>query len=240
MDERSRHRMFEDQFLQALRARALVLTRGKLPADDVEVEATPEGFDALRAELARMEVYDRDVIDSLPGAHSVQLRFTRRALGGLLRSTVSRLRARVLVPVAELVNEQTPGPIGREQVLDALAQYQVLPKNQRPTGVVLASATGFSEEARRLVESVNGPTLVLMGGRADGGWDVSMPERLKKTPWARLFELETQDDRLKRLMYHLDQSKSLIDSRGVSIAELSEKLGIPAVATEALVRRACR
>ena len=240
MDERSRYRLFEDQFLQQLRARALALTRGKLPADDVEVEPTPEAFESVRAELGRLEVYDRGALDSMPGTTSVQMRFTRRVLGGLLRSTVSRLRARVLVPIAQLVNNETPGPIGREQVLDALAQYQVLPKNQRPTGVVLASATGFTEEARSLVESTNGPTLVLMGGRVDGGWDAALPQRLKKTPWAKLFELESQDDRLKRLMYHLNQDKSLIDSRGVTVAELSEKLGVPSVATEALVRRACR
>jgi hypothetical protein len=81
--------------------------------------------------------------------------------------------------------------------------------------------------------------VILMGGRADGGWDVTMPESVERSPWSKLFELESQDDLLNRMMHHLDQSE-LVDSRGISVAELSAKLGVDKARTEALVRRACR
>jgi len=109
-----------------------------------------------------------------------------------------------------------------------------------PTGVILASATGFTAEARTLAEGGGRPTLILMGGREDGGWDVTMPPPVRKSPWARLFELESQDERLRRLLYHLDQNANLVDSRGISMSALADKLGLSSAETELLVRQACR
>lgn len=240
MDERSRYREFEDQFLNQLTVRALALTRGKLPADDVVVESTPEGVDAVRAELSRLEVYDRGAIDEMPGSQSLQLRFTQKILGGLMNTTRVRLRARALSDVEALVKGEPQGPIGREQVRDALAHYELLPKNKKPSAVVLASATGFTSDAKALVNTAGEPSLILLDGREDGGWDLTSSERTRKGPWAKLFELESRDDRLKRLRYHLEQNAALLDSRGITVAELSEKLGLPRAQTELLVRRACR
>lgn len=240
MDEIDRQRQFEDQFLGQIRARATALIRGGLPADRVEFEPMPDGVDGVRATLTRLEVFDRDLLHRMPGTAALQLRFRRSALAGLIRPTVSRLRAQVLAPIRALAKGETPGPIDRDQVLDALARYDVLPKNQRPTGVVYASPTGFTEGAKALIKSYGPPTLILMGGREDGGWDTVMPPAVAKTNWAKLFELETQDDLLKRLTYHLDQSADLLDSRGLAIDELSEKLGVDRAKTEALIRRAVR
>lgn len=240
MDERSRHRQFEDRFIGQLRARALGLVPGQLPADEVAVQPTPDGIDAVRAALRRLEVYEREAVEKLPGTRSVQLVFYRKRLAGLLRRPVARVRVRVLAPVEALLRNEAPGPVGREQVLDALAAYEVLPARHRPSGVVLASATGFTPEAESLVERSGGPTLVLLGGRADGGWDVTLPAAVQKSAWARLFELESQDERLRRLFHHLEQQATLVDSRGVPLAELAERLGLSYKQTEALVRRACR
>jgi len=240
MDERSRHRHFEDEFLNQLRTRAMALSAGRFPADEVKVEPTPDGIDAARDELRRLEVFDRGAIDKLAGTRSYELRFLKKALGGLLRTTVSKIRVRVLAPVRELLSGEPAGPAGREEVLDALARYQILPRRAQPTGVVLASATGFSDEAKALVQAMGPPTLVLMGGRADGGWDVTLPEKVRKSPWAKLFDLETTDERVRRLLYHLNENASLVDSRGISVAALADKLGLATAQAETLVRQACR
>jgi len=218
----------------------MALVGGKLPADEVVCETTPEGIEAIRAELGRLEVYDRDAIDKLAGARSQQLLFRKRLLGGLLHNTISRVRVRLLAPVEALLKNEAPGPAGREQVLDALAHYELLPGRLKPSGVILASATGFTAEARALVEAGGPPTLILMGGREDGGWDVTMPPAVRKSPWARLVELESQDERVQRLLRHLEQNASLVDSRGMSLDELAEKLGLSALETQGLVRQACR
>lgn len=239
MDERARHAQFEDQFLSQLKARALALIRGTLPADSVHFEPTPEGADDLRARLARMQVYDRDLLHSLPGGRSTQLRFTRALVAGLFPRTISRVRVRVLAPTDALVRGEPGGPIGREEVLDALARYELLPARERPSAVVLGSATGFTPEARALVGRA-GPTLVLMGGRPDGGWDVEMPPGLQRTPWAKLFALESQDALLNRLMYHLGQEATVLDSRGLSIREIAQRLGVPESQADLVIRRACR
>jgi hypothetical protein len=240
MDERSRHRQFEDRFLNQLRARAFALVPGKLPADEVSFESTPEGIEAVRGVLGRLEVYERDAVEKLAGTRSQQMVFRKRLLGGLLHKVISRVRVRVLAPVEPLLKNEAAGPVSREAVLDALAHYEILPSKYRPSGVVFASATGFTAEAKSLVEATGKPTLILMGGREDGGWDVTMPPAVQKTAWARLFELESQDERVQRLLHHLSQNASLVDSRGISISELAGKLGLSAVETEALVRQACR
>jgi hypothetical protein len=178
-------------------------------------------------------------LEQLPGTQAARLHFRRRVLGPFSK-TVSRLRAQVLAPIESLVEGQAPDPVGREAVLDALARYDLLPRRERPSAVVFASATGFSQEAKSLVHGSGSPTLILMGGREDGGWDVEMPQTVQRSPWAKLFELESQDERLKRLLYHLDKNAALLDSRGISIRELAEHAGLPEAQTEALVRQACR
>ncbi len=240
MDELEAQRQFEDQFVAQLRGRATVLARGALPADRVDVEPVSDGVDGARATLTRLEVFDRELLYRLPGTKAVQLRFTRRALGGLLRNTVARVRAQVLAPVEDLVAGRAAQPVSRDQVLDALARYELMPRAQRPTGAVFASATGFSPAARALVRTHGPPTVILLGRRADGGWDVDMPDALARTPWARLFELETTDELAERLLRHIEQSADLMDSRGLSMEELAQRLGVERGKVESLVRRAAR
>ena len=239
MEERSRYRQFEDQFHRLLRQRAELLVRGGFPADRVVFEEMPDGADGVRAILGRLRVYDRDALNTLPGTRAMQLRFHKRILGPV-RRTLAVARAQMLAPVEALVRGQTPGPVGREDVLDALARYQQLPRALRPSGAIFASATGFTADARALVNSSGVPSLVLLGGRADGGWDIDMPPAVAKTPWAKLFELESQDERLKRVMYHLERNANLLDSRGIPVAALAEQVGLPREQTAALVRKATR
>ena len=81
---------------------------------------------------------------------------------------------------------------------------------------------------------------MLLGGRPDGGWDADLPENLRRQNWAKLFELESQDERLKRLLSHLEKNASLLDSRGVSLPELAGWVGVSEEEARALVQQACR
>lgn len=240
VEEASRYRQFEDQFLSQLRGKALALARGKLPADTIVISPTPEGMDSLRQELLQRQVYDRDALEQLPGGGCVEMRFIKQKLGGLFDHTVARVRVRVLTDLDALLDGGAAKPVGREQVLDALAHYDVLPRKDRPTAVVFASPSGFTSEARALVGRENPYSLVLMGGRVDGGWDAELPLAVKKSAWAKLFELETQDERLKRLLYHLRDNATLVESRGMPVAELAQKAGLTTVETEARLRQAAR
>ncbi|NLG42805.1 MAG: hypothetical protein GX547_06140 [Phycisphaerae bacterium] len=239
MDERSRQRQFEDSFFRQLRARATKLIHGPLPADRVVVESMPDGRDAVRAALNRLEIFDLDLLNELPGTRAVSLEFGRQLIWPL-SYTVARVRAQVLTPTAALVSGETPRPIGRDQVQYALDRYELLPTNQRPTAVILASATGFTPEARAMVTDSDLPKLVLVGGREDGGWDVEMSDSVRYSPWAQLVEFETQDDQVRRLLYHLDKEAAALESRGLALSKLSDKLGLPQEQTEAAVRQACR
>ncbi len=244
MDELARQRQFEEQFLGQLRARTLAVVGGKFPADVVEFDESPaEGRDALRDELSRLERVDRATLyERLPGKRTLNLRFKRKMLGGLLLRTLGNARARVLAPVEALVSQRPAEPVTAAAVQLALDRYALLGQRHRPQIVVLASASGFSAEARAMAAAsgVGPPALVLMGSRADGGWDVDMPPTMRAQPWARLFEFETQGDRLRRLLAHLDESAAELDSRGVPLPALAQRLGISTDEADALVRQACR
>jgi preprotein translocase subunit SecD len=71
MDERSQHRQFEDQFHRQLRARAQAVVHRELPADGFNVEALPDGVDAVRATLTRLGEYERGLLEQLPGTQAV-------------------------------------------------------------------------------------------------------------------------------------------------------------------------
>lgn len=240
MDEIARQRQFEEQFLNQLRARAEALTKGTLPADRLRIDPMPDGIEGVKATLRRLEVYDSGRLHSMPGTRAMQMVFQKSLLGGLYKPVLSRVRVRVLAPIEALVKNTAVGAVDREQVLDALAQFDILPRAQRPTAVVLASPTGFTASARAMVHTMGPPTLILLGGRSDGGWEVDIPQRVANTPWRKLFELETQDGLLNRLMHHLESNADLVDSRGMSMEELAARLGIEKAQVEALVRRAVR
>ena len=239
MDERSRHRQFEDRFLRQLQTRGEALLHWSLPADNVKRTETGEGAEAVRAVFTRLGKSDHGLLDELPGRRTLQLRFMRRVFGPL-RRTVLRVRGRVLAPIEDLLEGDAPGPMGRDDVETAQGRYLLMPERERPDVVVFASATGFSPEARTLVQMEGGPQLVLLGGREDGGWDVTLPDALRGSRWAALFELESQDERLKRLLQHLDQQAGQLESSGIPMAELAEQLGLTPEQTTALVRQACR
>lgn len=181
MDDRSQARQFEDSFHRQLQEKAKDFVRASAVADKLTVEEVSDGADAVRAVLGRLRVFDRDALNTLPGTRAVAMRFEKRILGPFAK-TMSRVRAQVLAPLEALVRNQPPGPVGRDEILDALARYEQLPRALRPSGVVFASATGFTAEARAMVQRAGLPSLILVGGRADGGWDVDMPEAVKKSP----------------------------------------------------------
>lgn len=239
MEERGRQRQFEDSFHRQLESKARDFVRTGGVADKLTVEEVPDGADAVRAVLGRLRVYDREALNTLPGTRAVAMRFEKRIFGPFTK-TMSRVRAQVLAPMDKLVRGETPGPVGREEILDALARYEQLPRGLRPTGVIFASATGFTAEARLMVQRGGLPSLILVGGRPDGGWDIDLPENVKKSPWARLFEFESHDERLKRLIYHLEKNADTLDARGLSVAELATVLGLPREQTEQLMRKATR
>lgn len=240
MSERVRQQEFESRFFEQLRARSLALTGAGIPAHDVVIEATPEALDALRDDLSRLEVFDRGALDELPGGRSERFTFRKKQLGGLLRSTTAHLRARVLVDVPALTGDRVPERAGREAILDALARYKLLPKKHQPSMVVLASPTGFSAAAEQFAESNGDPPVVLLGGREDGGWDLTLPSKLRNTPWEKLFALESLSQKLGRVQEHLREEAARLDGAGVPLAELADKLGLSVAETERLLRQACR
>lgn len=241
MDEHGRQRQFEDRFLEQFSTRARLLVGARLtPGHEVDIDSTPaEGADAVRAELRRAEVYDPNVLAEMPGKRTLDVRIVERQWGGLWRAALKKLRVRALVPVADVLAEQSAGPATREMVRLALDRYEVMARRDKPDIVVLGSATGFDAEAKALVATPGPPQVVLAGAREDGGWDIVLPDRLRSSPWAKLFELETEYNRRQRLRYHLEQAGVELDSRGVSIPELAEQLGLSKAETERLVRAAC-
>jgi len=239
MDEPRRVCAFEEQFHRQLAAQAHRLIGRVLPASRLTIEPLPDGVEHVRAALERLAKFDRGLLSQLPGTQAVQLRFFRGSFWPLSR-VVARVRAQVLAPVEELINGQPAGPVDREQLLAALARYELLRRRERPTVAIFASPGGFTADARAAAFAHSSPAVILMAPRPDGGWETLVPEPLRRSAWAKLVELETEDDLQRRLHYHLEQNAGRLDSRGIPVSELADLLGLSAGQTEVLVRQACR
>jgi hypothetical protein len=239
MDEPRRLCAFEEQFHRQLQSQAYRLTGKVLPASRLKIEPLPDGVEHVRAALERLGKFDRGLLWQLPGTQAVQLRFFRGPFR-LFSRVVARVRAQVLTPVEQVVRGQPVGPVGREQLLDALARYELLPASERPTIAIFASAGGFTPDARAAALAHFHPAVILMAPRPDGGWETLVPEPLRRSAWARLVEFESEDDLQRRLQYHLEQNAGRLDSRGIPVSELADLLGLSAGQTETLVRQACR
>ena len=240
MVDGQRQRDFEDQFLGQLTARTRALTlRGK-PADAVATATLADGDLTVRETLARLGVYDPQVLDAMPGRRAVQFAFSRPSMLGLSRRTIARLRAQVLAPVEALVKGGTAEPVTRAQVHAALQRYAQLPRDQQPSAVVLGSPVGFAPDAVMLAKTGGSPALILVTGRADGGWEVTLPPSVDGTPWAALFEFETPDARQARLNRYLEQHGTELASTGLSVPDVAQQLGLPLDVADRLVRQACR
>jgi len=101
-----------------------------------------------------------------PGQGSGSARTTARHAGDPASVSAARLRAvlhhgraaaaQTLAPVEELLADKPTGPVGREQVLDCASRAPSCCRNANaPSAVVFASPTGYTPEARSLV---NRPT----------------------------------------------------------------------------------
>jgi hypothetical protein len=241
MDEREQHRSFESRLLQQVEQRVRLFAGKGLPSRGFEIQPMPDGADAVRAMLQRLDVGNpRHWLDTLPGTRAMQISFRRGLVNTLRGLPRVRIRAQVLAPIDALVLGTQAGPVGREAVLDALARYDLLPTRAKPSVVALGSASGFTPAALELVHQPGPPRVVLIGGREDGGYDVHMSPAMSRSVWGSVFELESADERLKRLQYHLDRHTADLESSGVSVAQLSTELGIPAADVEKLVQQACR
>lgn len=241
MDERDSQRAFESRFLQQVEKRVRLMAGKGLPGKGLEVVPMPDGADAVRATLRRLEVPDaRAQMDSLPGTRATQITFRQGLVEAVSGKPKVRVRAQMLAPIEALVLGNQPGPIDRESLLDAMARYDLLAQRAKPTIVALASATGFTESARELVNLPGPPQVVLVGRRDDGGWDIHMAPALRKTVWATVFQFETADERVKRLQYHLERHAHALETSGLSIEELAHELGVSTAEAEKLAQQASR
>lgn len=248
MDERDQQRAFESRFLQQIEKRVRLFAGKGLPGKGLEVVPMPDGADAVRATLRRLEVPNvRSLIDTLPGTRATQITFRQGIVDTLSGKPKVRVRAQMLAPVEALVFEQSrdregavSGPIDREAVLDALARYELLPQRSKPTVVALASATGFTDSAEELVNLPGPPHLVLVGRREDGGWAIELSPALRKTAWAGVFQFETADERVKRLQYHLERNGHALETSGVALDALARELDVTPAEAHKLAQHAAR
>ena len=240
MSSREQMHAFESRLLRDMQQRADALIGRKLPGKGIDVMGVADGSEYVSREMQRMGQRDRDLRDSLPGKRAIQISVRRGLLGTLRGQTRHRIRVRTLAPIEALLTGGQGGPIGAEELRNALAQYDELGSRYRPTIVVVGSPTGFTDAAQLLVQSSGMPQLVLVGGREDGGVDVRMSNALKKSDWAELFDFETDDEQLQRFQYHLDKQIDALETRGLSMPELANLLGLSVDEVRPMIRKACR
>jgi len=110
---------------------------------------------------------------SFPGRGRRSIRFQRRVFGPIYR-TIARLRRAGIGADRGAGGGGAGGAGGARAGAGCAGAVRAIAAAGASDGGGFASATGFTAEAKALVQAGGSPTLVLLGGREDGGWDVEI------------------------------------------------------------------
>src|SRR2546430_11654 len=111
--------------------------------------------------------------------------------------TLGRLRVTAMSPVEALVaGDRSPQPMGRKEVEQVVIK-SCPPAERAPTTIVLCSTSGFSREARELVDRAADCTLVLVEPNDAGGFTVHAPATARELK--ELLNPEDEEEKRDRI-----------------------------------------
>ncbi len=200
-----------------------------------EVRKDDAGVDLKRL-MAELGKTDRELESRMPAGRSLAATvFAKR--WWVFKSVVGRVQVVCLSPTRDLLTGGSIEPASAERVKKELSKIPPAVGNV-PTTVILVSTSGFSIDARELVDRRSDRTLLLAQPNDSGGWTAYGPASLKATVDALNPEAdEAKKTRLAEQIkaFHLD-----LLSGGITAEKIASRTQLPLQWVEAELKNYAR
>lgn len=187
-----------------------------------DVNKSDGGVDLKRL-MTELGKTDRDLQNKMPLGQRLEATLSTKKWW-FFKSTVGRLVVITLSPVRKLLAGERGEPIGADCVKQELSK---LPPslNNVPTTVILVSTSGFTPDARELVDRRSDRTVLLAQPNDAGGWNAYGPSTLKAV--VDQLDPEAGEEKKNRLEEHLRASQLEMMSGGVVADKIAAKTQLP-------------
>lgn len=186
----------------------------------------------LKRIMTELGVPDRELQARMPVGQRLDVEVsTRKWL--LFKAPMARVTVISLVPTHELLTGDVIQPINADRVKRELAK--IPPSlNGVPTTIVLLSTSGFTSDARELVDRRSDRVIFLAQPNDMGGWSTFGPPTLKAT--TDLLDPEAEEEKQARLQEAIRAAHLEMLSGGLSADKIASRTNLPLQWVEAALK----
>lgn len=184
--------------------------------DDHEVE--------LKRLMAEVGVPDRVLQAQMPLGRELTVTLSRPTFL-LFNKTVGRIRVICVSPQRDLLDGKVPNPLSPQDLKTVLSQRLEEQSDAVPATVVVLSTSGFTLDARELVERGADRTLILVEPNEAGGWTVTGPAELRAL--VDLFDPEVDDEKRRRIRQEIERCRADLLHGGLGAERIAGATKLP-------------
>ena len=186
----------------------------------------------LKRLMSEMNLPDRELMSRMPVGEVLEVALTQTRWF-FFTQTIGRVRVVCMSPTRALLNGETPRPMTATEVTKALA---AMPPSLGgvPMTVVLVSTGGFALDAHELAQRRADRTVLLVEPNGAGGWTATGPSEDKSI--AELFDPEGEEDKRRRVVELIEESKLDLLTSGIATDKLAAKAQLPVPIVESVLK----
>jgi hypothetical protein len=176
----------------------------------------------LKRLMTEMNKPDRDLQNRMPIGEAMEVTL-RTKKWFVLTKVVGRIRVVCVSPTRALLAGDNPAPLNLAETRKILSE--IPPPGGVPLTVVLVSTSGFEINAHEAAQRSADRTVILVEPNDAGGWNPYGPVETKAL--VDLFDPEAEDEKHRRVLEFIEQSKVDLLQGGIAADKLAAKSQLP-------------
>jgi hypothetical protein len=204
----------------------------------VKPNRVDEARNAVRLEMDRAGLKDRDVLEKMPIGEEMEIILSQKKLF-FFKEVVGKIHVICIPPIKSLAGRQAPQPLRNSEVQKVLTRLSMASKGSDvPSTVVLMSSSGFEMDAHELAERRADRTLILVQPNDAGGWTPTGPTETKAL--VDLFDPEADHLKRSRVRAFIAENEIELMSSGLATDKVAAKTQLPLQFVEAELKSYAR
>lgn len=197
----------------------------------VKPNRVDEARNAVRLEMDRAGLKDREVLDKMPIGEEMEIVLSQKKMF-FFKEVVGKIHVICIPPIKALAGQQAPQPLRNAEVQKVLTRLSMASKGSDvPSTVVLMSSSGFEMDAHELAERRADRTLILVQPNDAGGWTPTGPVETKAL--VDLFDPEADHLKRQRVRAFIAENDIELMSSGLATDKVAARLQLPLQFVEA-------